>query len=372
MGNNGGTYPGSDDPSQVYTPQTEEELHYDDDTQLWIKGEIWDTAIIYTVWSPDEIVVGPSSAETPMEPLTVSEAPNETPEDEPEAQLTKGAADEPVIESASEHSEYPMTESDKEIDVQPVSGVSDSAPEALVWEVAAKIQNVGDIHEEDEIMFKAVITGDKSLVAICWQKLTENKITHQMEWITVQEGKTLRIQAKSDLAAEQYRVVLLDANGRECAEAKLTFPKILPKEPFLDAPAAEPSQESTADTAPGEIVDEAPPDAASDPTTDAASDVPAAAEPESAPVAEPSQESTAVTTPGEIVDEAPPEVASDPTTDAASDVTAAAEPRPVSAVNASSDAGTVPVDNADLLHENTEKIESASADTTEDQDSGST
>lgn len=63
MGNNGSAYPGSEDPSQVSPPQTEEELHYYDDTQLWIKGEIWDTVIIYTVWSPDEISVGPSSVE---------------------------------------------------------------------------------------------------------------------------------------------------------------------------------------------------------------------------------------------------------------------------------------------------------------------
>ena len=35
------------------------QLHYNDDTELWIKGEIWDTAIIYIVWTDDEIGVGP-------------------------------------------------------------------------------------------------------------------------------------------------------------------------------------------------------------------------------------------------------------------------------------------------------------------------
>lgn len=67
MGNNGSAYPGSEDPSQVCPPQTEDDLHYYDDTELWIKGEIWDTVIIYTVWSLDEISVGPESLKTSTE-----------------------------------------------------------------------------------------------------------------------------------------------------------------------------------------------------------------------------------------------------------------------------------------------------------------
>ncbi len=94
MGNNGSQYPGSDDPSQIFEPQTEEELHYYDDTTLWVKGEIWDTAIIYTVWSQDAVSVGSSSLQTSEETVKTS------PVDEPKKKSSgQKAMDETVGET---------------------------------------------------------------------------------------------------------------------------------------------------------------------------------------------------------------------------------------------------------------------------------
>ena len=126
----------------------------------------------------------------------------------------------PMEESLMVSSAEPTEESTTE-------SMTELTPEVFSGSVRVELLNKGDICEGDNLEFKAIIDGNQALVSICWQKLTENKTTYQMEWLTVEKGEKFKILAVEANTAEKYRVVLYNADGEVCAEAAVKFPGFL-------------------------------------------------------------------------------------------------------------------------------------------------
>ena len=131
------------------------------------------------------------------------------------------------IEPSEKTTEEPTADPTKEPTAEPTSTpTSEPTPEVFSGNVRVELQNKGDVFEGDKVEFKAIIEGNKALVSICWEKLVENEKTHEKEWVIVEKGEKLNIQATKANAAEKYRVALYDANGEVCAKADVAFPKL--------------------------------------------------------------------------------------------------------------------------------------------------
>ena len=177
---------------------------------------------------PVQEPVGEPLAEPAEEPVQEpvgepAEESAEEPSEELAEEPAEEAAEEPVVEPAGglvqELAEESVEELDDELAEEPV-------PRIFTGNVRIKLVNNGDVKENDKVEFEAVVNGELSLVSICWQKWMENEKKHEWEWVTIKEGNKVSIKATVADAAEKYRVVLIDAEGRVCAEADVKFPKI--------------------------------------------------------------------------------------------------------------------------------------------------
>ena len=231
----------------------------------------------------DEPAAPEAAEEEPAEPEAPAEAePEAEPETEPEQ--------EPEAEPEAEVEPEAEPEAEAETEAQ---------AEEFTGSVFAQLQNTGDVHEGDQVVYVAKIQGNAELVSILWQVETENEETHEKEWKDLASGERFALTATEENFAQKIRVALVDADGNVVATAAVVFPESVAEE---EEPVEEPAEEPA---------DEEP--AVEEPVEEEPAEEPADEEPAEEPVdEEPAEEEPAEEEPAEEEPAAEAETADEP------------------------------------------------------------